>query len=199
MNAYPEPFERLLEELQRLPTVGPKTALRLAFHLLEAPPAEVEDLARALSGFRVGLGLCQVCGHLSEGSRCGVCQDPRRDGRCLCVVATPREVMAIERTREYHGLYHVLGGLISPLDGIGPEQLALGSLVRRLESGGIQEVILATNPTVAGEATALFVGQMLEGQPVKVSRLAFGLPMGADLDHADELTLGRSLSARRPL
>ncbi len=196
---YPEPLERLVQELQRLPTVGPKTALRLAFHLLCAPVEEVEDLAAAMVDVRRKLVSCQRCGNLSDSGTCALCRDPRRDPSTLCVVATARDLMAVERTREYRGLYHVLGGLISPLDGVGPGQLRLAGLVERLESEPVVEVVLATNPTVAGEATALYLHRMLRGRPIKVTRLALGLPVGADLEYADEVTLGRAMSGRREM
>ncbi len=196
---YPEPLERLVEELQRLPTVGPKTALRLAFHLLSAPVEEVEDLAAAMVDVKRKLVSCQRCGNLSERGTCALCRDPRRDPSTLCVVATVRDLMAVERTREYRGLYHVLGGLISPLDGVGPGQLRIGSLVERLDSEPVAELLVATNPTVAGEATALYLHRLLGNRALRITRLALGLPIGADLEYADEVTLGRALSGRREM
>lgn len=196
---YPEPLERLVEELQRLPTVGPKTALRLAFHLLTAPPEEVEALASAMLEVQRKLRPCSRCGNLSDQELCGPCRDPRRDASTLCVVATVRDLMAVERTREFRGLYHVLGGLISPLEGVGPGQLRIGPLLERLDSTPVQELILATNPTVAGEATALYLHRLVAERPVRVTRLALGLPMGSDLEYADEVTLGRALSGRRQM
>lgn len=199
MASFPEPLERLVEELQRLPTIGPKTALRLAFHLLGAPTAEVEALARAMVEVKERLGPCARCGNLSERDLCALCRDPRRDPAVLCVVATVRDLMAVERTREFRGSYHVLGGLISPLDGVGPGELRVSQLLDRLEREPVEELVLATNPTVAGEATALYLHRILEGRPVKVTRLALGLPMGSDLEYADEVTLGRAFSGRREM
>ena len=196
---YPEPLEQLLEELQRLPTVGPKTALRLAFHVLSAPAEEVEALAEALVAVKRNLGTCARCGNLSSQELCGCCRDPRRDPAVLCVVATARDLMAVERTRDFRGLYHVLGGLISPLEGIGPGQLRIAPLLERLDCEPIQEVVLATNPTVAGEATALYLHRLLKERSVRVTRLALGLPMGADLEYVDEVTLGRAFSGRREM
>ncbi len=196
---YPEPLERLVQELQRLPTVGPKTAVRLAFHLLGAPIGEVEALASAMVDVKSKLGACQRCGNLSDRSLCSLCRDPRRDTSSLCVVATARDLMAVERTREFRGLYHVLGGLISPLDGIGPGELRIAALLERLDSEPVVEMVVATNPTVAGEATALYLHRLVRDRPVKVTRLALGLPVGADLEYADEVTLGRALSGRREM
>ncbi|HXE71735.1 MAG TPA: recombination mediator RecR [Candidatus Nitrosotenuis sp.] len=199
MYQYPEPLERLMEELMRLPTVGPKTAQRLAFHLLHAPMAEVEALSRAMLEVKERLRPCSRCGNLTDAEQCAICLDPRRDGRLLCVVAEPRDVAAFERTREFRGLYHILGGLLSPLDGVGPEQLAVGTLLQRLEREPIEELILATNPTVAGEATALYLRRQLEGRGLRITRLALGLPMGTDLDYADEVTLARALAGRQEM
>jgi recombination protein RecR len=196
---YPEPLERLVQELQRLPTVGPKTAVRLAFHLLAAPVGEVEALASAMVDVKSKLGACDRCGNLSDRSLCSLCRDPRRDPSSLCIVATARDLMAVERTREYRGLYHVLGGLISPLDGIGPGELRIAALLERLDSEPVVEMVVATNPTVAGEATALYLHRLVRDRPVKVTRLALGLPVGADLEYADEVTLGRALSGRREM
>lgn len=199
MYEYPEPVERLLEALMRLPTIGPKSATRLAFFLLHAPSEQVETLAEAMLDVKRRIGSCERCGNLSDTPLCGICTDPRRDSVSLCVVGDPRDVLALERTGEYRGRYHVLGGLISPMDGVGPERLNIDGLLARLEPEGVGEVILATNPTVAGEATALYLHRLLEGRCVRVTRLAQGLPMGADLEYADEVTLGRALQGRREL
>lgn len=199
MESFPEPLERLVEELQRLPTIGPKTALRLAFHLLSAPSHEVQALALAMTEVKEKLRPCGRCGNLSDRELCSLCRDPRRDSALLCVVATARDLMAVERTREYRGLYHVLGGLISPLDGVGPDQLRVAEFLERLEGEPVREVIVATNPTVAGEATALYLHRLLSGRTIRVTRLALGLPMGSDLEYADELTLGRAFSGRRDM
>lgn len=197
MYEYPEPLERLVEALLKLPTVGPKTASRLAFHLLKAPLEDVEGLARALTELRSRMRSCERCGNYSDQPECSVCRDPRRDPSLLCVVGEARDIAALERTGEFRGRYHVLGGLISPMDGIGPDQLAITSLFERLEREPLEELILATNPTVSGEATALYLQRLLAVRPqLKVTRLAQGLPMGADLEYADELTLGRALQGR---
>lgn len=197
MYEYPEPLERLVEALLRLPTVGPKTASRLAFHLLKAPREEVDALARAVAELRVKMRMCGRCGNYADQEECVVCRDPRREQALLCVVGEARDIAALERTGEYRGKYHVLGGLISPLDGIGPDQLSIKQLLERLEAEPIEELILATNPTVSGEATSLYLQRLLQAKPeLKVTRLAQGLPMGADLEYADEITLGRALQGR---
>ncbi len=197
MYEYPEPLERLVEALLRLPTVGPKTASRLAFHLLKAPLEEVNALASAVGELRSKMRTCELCGNYSDQPACAVCRDERRDGSLLCVVGEARDIAALERTGEYRGRYHVLGGLISPMDGIGPDQLSIKKLLERLEGESIEELILATNPTVSGEATSLYLQRLLQIRPdLKVTRLAQGLPMGADLEYADELTLGRALQGR---
>lgn len=197
MYEYPEPLERLVEALLKLPTVGPKTASRLAFHLLKAPLEDVEGLAHALTELRLRMRSCERCGNYSDQPECSICRDPRRDSGLLCVVGEARDISALERTGEFRGLYHVLGGLISPMDGVGPDQLAIAPLLERLEREPLHELILATNPTVSGEATALYLQRLLAVRPgLKVTRLAQGLPMGADLEYADELTLGRALQGR---
>jgi recombination protein RecR len=195
---YPASVERLMQALQSLPTIGPKSAGRLAFHLLNAPPEQVRELADAMLAMRAQVQPCPRCGNLAEGDLCRVCSDVRRDPAIICVVGDAREVAAVEKTREFRGLYHVLGGLISPLDGVGPEQLRVRELMNRLNGDGVQEVILATTPTVPGEATALYLHRQLAGR-VRVTRLALGLPVGSDLEYADEVTLGRALSGRRDM
>ncbi len=198
MSSYPQSLEHLLEELQQLPTVGPKTASRLAFYLLGAPKERVEALARAMIEVKERLTACTRCGNLAQGQLCEICSDPRRDARLLCVVANTRDLMAMESSGEYTGLYHVLGGLISPLDGIGPAELNVGKLVERLKLEPVEELIIATNPTVPGEATALYLKDLLKHRTeLSVTRLASGLPMGADLEYADPLTLSRALNNRR--
>ncbi|MGM9992287.1 MAG: recombination mediator RecR [Candidatus Bruticola sp.] len=199
MSKFPKSLELLLEQLQQLPTVGPKTASRLAFYLLGASRERVEALARAMVEVKVRLRACSRCGNLAEGDLCEICRSSGRSTDTLCVVANARDLMAIESSGEYAGLYHVLGGLISPLDGIGPEQLNIDSLQERLKQEPIKEVILATNPTVPGEATALYLKNILSNCNIKLTRLASGLPMGADLEYADPLTLSRALGNRRPL
>ncbi|MGA1283821.1 MAG: recombination mediator RecR [Prochlorothrix sp.] len=195
---YTRPLARLIEELQRLPGVGSKTAQRLALHILKRPQDEVQALADALIQAKEQVGYCTVCFHLSADPVCEICRSLNRDPSTLCVVADSRDVIALEKTREFRGHYHVLGGLISPMDGIGPEQLHINPLVRRVSQAQIQEVILAINPSVEGETTTLYVGQLLKPF-TKVTRIAFGLPMGGDLEYADEVTLARALEGRREL
>lgn len=188
----------MIEELQRLPGVGPKSAQRLALHILKRPTAEVQALAQALLDAKSQVGYCSVCFHLSADPVCDICRSPRRDGLTLCVVADSRDVIAIEKTREYRGKYHVLGGLISPMDGIGPEQLNIGPLVNRVGQSGVKEVIMAISPSIEGDTTTLYVAQLLKPF-TRVTRIAFGLPMGGDLEYADEVTLARALEGRRDL
>lgn len=184
--------------MQRLPGVGPKTAQRLALHILKRPDAEVQALAQALIEAKKQVGLCQVCFHLSAEPVCEICRNANRDNTILCVVADSRDVIALEKTREYRGKYHVLGGVISPMEGIGPEQLYIQALVRRVSQQQTKEVIIAISPSVEGETTTLYVGQLLKPF-TKVTRIAFGLPMGGDLELADEVTLARALEGRREL
>jgi recombination protein RecR len=188
----------LIEQFQRLPGVGPKTAQRLALHILRRPESEVHALAQALVEAKQQVGLCSVCFHLSADPVCEICRAPNRDPNTICVVADSRDVIALEKTREYKGKYHVLGGLISPMDGIGPDQLHITQLVRRVSKQDIKEVILAISPSVEGETTTLYVGQLLKPF-TRVTRIAFGLPMGGDLEYADEVTLARALEGRREL
>ncbi|NEU76154.1 recombination protein RecR [Hassallia byssoidea VB512170] len=187
-----------MEQLQRLPGVGPKTAQRLALHILKRPESEVEDLAQALIEAKKQIGLCSVCFHLSSEPVCEICRNSNRDNSTICVVADSRDVIALEKTREFKGKYHVLGGVISPIDGIGPEQLTLQALVRRVSKDKPQEVILAISPSVEGETTTLYIGQLIKPF-TKVTRIAFGLPVGGDLEYADEVTLARALEGRREL
>lgn len=189
--------ERLVSELMRLPGIGRKTAQRLVFHLLKRPPEEAENLARALVAVRERIRACAECFNLSEGERCEICADPRRERNRICVVEEPANVAVLERTGAYRGLYHVLGGALSPLAGIGPAELHVDPLVERVGRGGVEEVILATNPTVEGEATATHVASVLRSFGVRVTRLAQGLPVGADLEYTDEVTLHRALEGRR--
>ncbi|NJO81029.1 MAG: recombination protein RecR [Cyanobacteria bacterium RM1_2_2] len=189
---------RLIEQLQRLPGVGPKTAQRLALHILKRPEADVQALAQALLEAKQQVGSCSVCFHLSAEPVCEICRDSNREQHTICVVSDSRDVIALERTREYRGKYHVLGGLISPMDGIGPDQLYITQLVRRVSKQDIKEVILAINPSVEGETTTLYIGQLLKPF-TRVTRIAFGLPMGGDLEYADEVTLARALEGRREI
>ena len=184
--------------MQRLPGIGPKSAQRLALHILKRPEAEVEALAIALMDAKKQVGLCQQCFHLSADPICEICRNPNRETSTLCVVADSRDLIALEKTREYRGKYHVLGGVISPMDAIGPEQLTIQPLVRRVSQQKIEEVILAISPSVEGETTTLYVGQLLKPF-TRVTRIAFGLPMGGDLEYADEVTLARALEGRREL
>ncbi len=195
---YTPPLARLIEQLQRLPGIGPKSAQRLALHLLKRPEKEIQLLAQTLLEAKKQVGLCQVCFHLSAEPVCEICRNPQRDPQIICVVADSRDVIALEKTREYKGKYHVLGGVISPMDGIGPEQLTIQSLIKRVSQNATKEVILALTPTVEGETTTLYLGGLLKPFTT-VTRIAFGLPMGGDLEYADEVTLARALEGRRVL
>ncbi len=195
---YTPPLARLIERLQGLPGVGPKTAQRLAFHILNRPEAEIEALAKALIDAKKQIGLCQVCYHLTADSICEICNNPNRDDSTICVVPDSRDVIALEKTREYSGKYHVLGGVISPMDGVGPEELHIQPLVERVSQDQVKEVILAISPSVEGDTTTLYLGQLLKPF-TRVTRIAFGLPMGGDLEYADEITLARALEGRRDL
>ena len=187
----------LIDELGRLPGVGPKSAQRIAFHILAADPADVMRLADALREVKEKVRFCSICGNVAEEEQCRICRDPRRDLTVLCVVEEPKDVVAIEKTREFRGRYHVLGGAISPIDGIGPDDLRIRELIARLSDGTITEVILATDPNLEGEATATYLARMISPLGVAVSRLASGLPVGGDLEYADEVTLGRAFEGRR--
>jgi len=194
---YAGPIQRLVTELARLPGIGQRTAQRLAFHILRAEDEEAFGLAEAIREVKEKVGLCEVCSNLAEGPRCRICEDERRDRSLICVVEEPADVIPIERTGEYRGVYHVLGGALSPIDGIDPEDLKITELLNRV-NGEVKEVVLATNPTTTGEATALHIADALRDR-VAVTRLASGLPVGADLEHADEITLGKALSGRQSL
>ena len=187
----------LIDELGRLPGVGPKSAQRIAFHILAADPADVNRLAAVLREVKEKVRFCVVCGNVSEDETCRICRDPRRDPAILCVVEEPKDVLAIEKTREFRGRYHVLGGAISPIDGIGPDDLRIRELLARLADGAVTEVILATDPNLEGEATATYLARMIAPLEIAVSRLASGLPVGGDLEYADEVTLGRAFEGRR--
>ena len=187
----------LIDELGRLPGVGPKSAQRIAFHILQTESFDVTKLANTLLEVRDKVKFCDQCGNVSEEITCGICRDPRRDPTFICVVEEAKDVVAIERTREFKGLYHVLGGAISPIDGIGPEQLRIRELMTRLADGTVTEVIIATDPNLEGEATATYLSRLLQTLEIKVTRLASGLPVGGDLEYADEVTLGRAFEGRR--
>lgn len=193
------PLDRLTEQLEQLPGIGRKSAARLAFHLLYMPAERAEALAAAVTAARERIHECAVCCNLTDSEQCGVCGDARRDRSVICVVEDPRNVAAIERTREYNGLYHVLHGTISPMDGRGPEQLRVKELLHRLEDEGVTEVIMATNPTVEGDYTAVYLSRLLKPLGVRVTRLAYGIPVGGDIEYADEITIGRSLMGRSEL
>jgi len=199
MQVAPEPVVRLIEEFRRLPGIGPKTASRLTFFLLRAPAEQAGSLAEALSQMRERITFCSTCFNITEASPCPICQDEGRDRSLICVVEEPLDVLAIERTREYRGLYHVLHGTISPMEGIGPEDLRIRELVNRLRDGPVEEVILATNPSLEGEATAMYLHRQLAPLGVRVTHLARGLPVGGDLEYADVITLTRALEGRREM
>jgi recombination protein RecR len=201
-GSYAPPLQRLVSELSKLPGVGSRTAQRLAFHILRTSPEDASALAEAIREVKEKIGLCEVCFNLTDETRCRICQDPRRDHGLICVVEEPSDVIPMERTHEYHGVYHVLGGALSPIDGIDPEDLKIAELLTRAsasEDGAVREVVLATNPTTTGEATALHIAEELRARApnLTVTRLASGLPVGSDLEYADEVTLGKALAGRR--
>jgi recombination protein RecR len=196
---YEGAIQDLIDELGRLPGIGPKSAQRIAFHLLAADPDDVRRLAHTLTEVKNKVRFCSVCGNVASDEMCRICADPRRDPTVICVVEESKDVVAVERTREFRGRYHVLGGAISPIDGIGPEDLRMRELLMRLGDGTVTEVILATDPNLEGEATATYLGRLITPLGVRVSRLASGLPVGGDLEYADEVTLGRAFSGRRLL
>ena len=195
---YSPAVENLVSQLTRLPGVGSRTAQRLAFHLLRVPKDEAAALAGAIAEVKERVRFCSECGNLTEEEVCDICRDARRDRAVVCVVEQPADLISVERTHEYRGLYHVLGGALSPIDGVEPEHLRIGELLQRVERNGIQEVVLATNPNMTGEATAAYLADRLRGR-ARVTRLASGLPVGGDLEYADEVTLGRALSGRREM
>ncbi len=195
---YARPLADLIAELERLPGIGPKSAQRLAFHLLRLQDADVDRLAHAMQEAKARLKFCTVCQNFSEDSKCEICNDSRRDPHQICVVADPKDISAIERVNEFHGLYHVLHGVLSPMDGIGPEQLRIKELLARLNDG-ITEVILATNPTVEGDATALYLSRLIKPLEIRVTRLAHGMPIGGELDYADSATLLSAFEYRREM
>ena len=194
---YEGAVQDLIDELGRLPGVGPKSAQRIAFHLLAAEPTDVERLADVLLRVKNEVVFCSVCGNVAQSEVCRICSDPRRDATVICIVEEPKDVVAIERTREFRGRYHVLGGAISPIDGVGPDDLRIRELLGRLRDGAVTELIIATDPNLEGEATATYLARLLAPMGLTVSRLASGLPVGGDLEYADEVTLGRAFSGRR--
>ena len=198
MGVYAGPVQDLIDELGRLPGVGPKSAQRIAFHLLKLPKDDAIRLAQVIREVKEKVSWCHQCFNISEGELCGICLDQKRDSTVVCVVEEPRDIVAVEKTQEFKGRYHVLQGAISPIDGIGPDQLKVRELLARLSAEGIQELILCTNPNIEGEATALYLARLLKDVPgIRVTRIASGLPVGGDLEYADELTLGRALEGRR--
>ena len=199
MAYYPEPFARLIEALQRLPGIGPKTAQRLTFFLLKRPVDEVRELSQALIAVKERIVYCRICFNVTDEDPCRICADPARDPRALCVVEEPNDLLAMERTGEFRGRYHVLLGALSPLDGIGPEDIKVRELLARVEGGETTEVILATNPNVEGEATAIYLAKLLRPLGVRVTRIARGLPVGGDLEYADQVTLSKALEGRREI
>jgi recombination protein RecR len=196
---YEGAVQDLIDELGRLPGVGPKSAQRIAFYLLAADPADVTRLVSALTTVKDKVRFCRICGNVSEQQECRICRDPRRDPTTICVVEEPKDVVAVERTREFRGRYHVLGGAISPIEGIGPDDLRIRELMVRLQDGSITELILATDPNLEGEATATYLARLVKPMGLRVTRLASGLPVGGDLEYADEVTLGRAFEGRRAL
>jgi recombination protein RecR len=196
---YEGVVQDLIDELGRLPGVGPKSAQRIAFHLLQADSVEVNRLVSALVEVKEKVRFCSICGNVAEAEQCRICLDPRRDLTYICVVEEPKDVVAVERTREFRGRYHVLGGAISPIDGVGPDDLRIKELLTRLADGDVSELIIATDPNLEGEATATYLGRLLRPMDLKVTRLASGLPVGGDLEYADEVTLGRAFEGRRVL
>ena len=197
MSVYAGPVQDLIDELGRLPGIGPKSAQRIAFHMLKLPTSDALRLANAIAIVKERVSFCQICFNIAEGSECGICTDTRRDTNIICVVEEPRDIVSVEKTGEFKGRYHVLQGAISPIEGIGPDQLRVKELLTRIEPEGITEVILCTNPNIEGEATAMYLGRLLKPLGLTVTRIASGLPVGGDLEYADELTLGRALEGRR--
>jgi recombination protein RecR len=194
---YEGAVQDLIDELGLLPGIGPKSAQRIAFHLLAADPGEVQRLAAVLTRVKDEVRFCQVCGNVAEAEECRICRDPRRDETVICVVEEPKDVVAIEKTREFHGRYHILGGAISPIEGIGPDDLRVRELMTRLAAAAVSELILATDPNLEGEATATYLARLVKPMGLRVTRLASGLPVGGDLEYADEVTLGRAFEGRR--
>jgi recombination protein RecR len=197
MSLYEGPVQNLIDELGRLPGVGPKSAQRIAFYLLKSAPEDAKRLAGAIVDAKDRVSWCRRCFNIAEGELCALCRDERRESTMLCIVEEPRDIVALERTAEYRGRYHVLQGAISPIEGIGPDQLRVKELLARIADEGVEEVILATNPNIEGEATAMYLARLLKPLGLRVTRIASGLPVGGDLEYADEVTLGRALEGRR--
>lgn len=199
MDYYAAPVAKLIEELSKLPGVGQKTAQRLAFHILDAPPQQAENLARSIVFARRNIKHCSVCCNMTDTDPCRICGSERRDKSVICVMENPRDVVAMEKTREYKGLYHVLHGAISPMEDIGPEDIRIKELLLRLQDDTVKEVILATNPTIEGEATAMYISRLIKPLGIKTTRIAHGIPVGGDLEYADEVTLVKAMEGRREL
>ncbi len=199
MSRFAEPMARLIEELKKLPGVGTKSAQRLAFHILRSPEQDAEQLSEAIREVKARLRLCSVCNNITDVDPCTYCSNPTRNQRLICVVEEPTNIASVEKTRNYNGVYHVLHGALSPIHGVGPEQLRIGNLMRRVDDGAADEVILATNPTVEGEATATYLAKMLKSAQVKVTRIATGVPVGSDIEYADEVTMQKAMEGRREL
>lgn len=199
MENYSEPIDRLINEFSKLPGVGRKTAQRLAFHVINMQSEDVEGLARALFDVKKQIKYCKVCCNISDSDVCSICSNGHRDASTICVVEDPRDVMAMERTKDYNGKYHVLNGVISPMDGIGPEMLNIKELMSRLGDGSVKEIIMATNPTIEGEATAMYISRLVKPMGIKVTRIAHGLPVGGDLEYADDVTISKALEGRREI
>lgn len=199
MRQYPRPLAALINEMSKLPGIGSKTAQRLAFHILSLDDKEAERLAYAILTAKKEMRYCSVCGNLTDTDPCGICGDESRDRSVICVVESPKDVMAMERIREFNGLYHVLHGVISPMDGVGPEDINLMSLLKRLQAEDVNELIIATNPNIEGEATAMYIARLIKPTGIKVTRIAHGIPVGGDLEYADEVTLLKAVEGRREL
>ena len=199
MRQYPKPLARLINEMSKLPGIGSKTAQRLSFYILSLEDKEAEQLANAILTAKKEMKYCSVCGNLTDNDPCMICSDSGRNQETICVVESPKDVMAMERIREYNGLYHVLNGVISPMEGIGPEDINLMSLIKRLQAKDVKELIIATNPNIEGEATAMYIARLVKPSGIKVSRIAHGIPVGGDLEYADEVTLLKAMEGRREL
>jgi recombination protein RecR len=199
MQSYPEPLAKLMNELRKLPGVGPKTSQRFAFYMLKMPEEDTKSLAQAIHDIKSSLIYCEVCGSITQENPCRICTDPNRDHSVICVVEEPDDLLALERTKQYHGVYHVLMGVLSPLEGINPQDLRMKELFERVNSEDISEVILATNHTTEGQTTALYIAKQLEKLDIKLTRIAYGIPVGGDLEYTDEVTLGKALEGRREI
>lgn len=199
MNYYSTPIARLIEEFTKLPGIGRKSAQRLAFHVIGLSIEEVEMLSSAINEAKLSVKYCNICTNLTDRETCNICNDKKRDRSIICVVEDPRDVVAMEKTKEFHGYYHVLHGVISPLEGIGPEEIKIKELLGRLTENEVKEIVLATNPNIEGEATAMYLAKLLKPMGIKVSRIAYGIPVGGDLEYADEITLSKALEGRREL